>query len=117
MTAYAVEVQADFLEKITRARPVQALAELIWNGLDADASKVQVRLDYNSLGAMSAIIIKDDGLGIPYAEAPELFRRLGGSWKKPGATTKRAGRFLHGQDGRGRFKSFALGLIAEWDVT
>ena len=28
------------------------------------------------------------------------FRRLGGSWKRPGAVTKGEGRFLHGQDGR-----------------
>ena len=114
---YPVEVQSDFLEKITRARPVQALAEMIWNAFDADASRVSVTFEYNDLGAMSAIVISDDGLGIAYDEAPELFRRLGGSWKRPGATTKRERRFLHGQDGRGRFKVFALGRIAEWNVT
>ena len=27
---YPVEVQSDFLEKITRAKPVQALAELVY---------------------------------------------------------------------------------------
>jgi len=27
--SYRIEVQSDFLEKITRAKPVQALAELI----------------------------------------------------------------------------------------
>ena len=31
-------------------------------------------------------------------------------------TTQKKGRFLHGQDGRGRFKAFALGQIAEWGV-
>lgn len=117
MTTYPVEVQSDFLEKITRARPVQALSELIWNGLDADANKVQVRFEHNSLGAMASIVIQDDGLGMSYVDAPELFRRLGGSWKKPGALSKTSARFLHGQDGRGRFKAFALGQIAEWDVT
>ena len=115
--AYTVEVQADFLERITRAKPNQALAELVWNGLDADASTVKVGFEHNDLGAMSSIIITDNGLGIPFSDAPELFRRLGGSWKKPGATTKKEGRFLHGQDGRGRFKAFALGRIAEWNVT
>lgn len=115
--AYPVEVQSDFLEKITRAKPVQALAELVWNGLDADATSVNVSFDYNALGAMSAVIVSDNGLGIPFAEAPEGFRRLGGSWKRPGAVTKGEGRFLHGQDGRGRFKAFSLGRFAEWDVT
>jgi hypothetical protein len=114
---YPVEVQPDFLEKITRAKPVHGLAELIWNSLDADATVVDVRFDYNDLGTMSAIIVTDNGTGIAHKEAPELFRRLGGSWKKSGATTNIEGRFLHGQDGRGRFKAFALGRIAEWDVT
>ena len=31
--SYPVEVQSDFLEKITRAKPVHALAEFIWNSL------------------------------------------------------------------------------------
>ena len=114
---YPVEVQSDFLEKITRAKPVQGLAEFIWNSLDADASSIDVRFDYNALGAMSAIAVTDNGVGMTFTDAPELFRRLGGSWKKPGAITKNHGRFLHGQDGRGRFKAFALGRIAEWDVT
>ena len=114
---YPVEVQPDFLEKITRAKPIHGLAELIWNSLDADATVVDVRFDYNDLGTMSAIIVTDNGTGIAHNEAPELFRRLGGSWKKSGATTNIEGRFLHGQDGRGRFKAFALGRIAEWDVT
>lgn len=112
---YPVEVQPDFLEKITRARPIPALSELLWNAFDADASRVEVSFEYNDLETLDAIVVTDDGLGIPRAEAPNYFRRLGGSWKKPGALTA-AGRFLHGQEGRGRFKAFALGQTAEWAV-
>ena len=108
-------MQSDFLEKITRARPIQALAELIWNSLDADASQIEV-LEDNDLGVMSRIIVRDNGTGIEHRRAPELFGSLGGSWKRSGATTTE-GRFLHGQDGRGRFKVFSLGRFAEWDVT
>jgi hypothetical protein len=115
--SYSVEVQSDFLEKITRAKPIQALAEFIWNSLDADASTVDVNIEQNDLGAMSKIIVRDNGTGMEYEKAPELFKSLGGSWKRSGATTKKEGRYLHGQDGRGRFKAFALGRIAEWDVT
>jgi hypothetical protein len=46
--AYPVEVQPDYLEKITRAKPPQALAELIWNSLDADARTVSVRFGDDS---------------------------------------------------------------------
>lgn len=114
--AYKVQVQSDYLSKITRAYPVQALAELIWNSLDADASKVDVSFDYE-LDTLSTIIVRDDGHGIPYVDAPELFQNLGGSWKRLGGTSKTEGRFLHGQEGRGRFKALALGRAAEWDVT
>lgn len=114
--SYPVEVQSDFLEKITRAKPVQAIAEFIWNSVDADASKVDVFVEQNELGAMSRIIVRDNGIGMEYQKAPELFKSLGGSWKRSTATSKH-GRFLHGQDGRGRFKVFGLGNIAEWDVT
>ena len=115
--SYSVEVQSDFLEKITRAKPIQALAELIWNSLDADATAVHVTRTENLLGGLSAITITDNGTGIDFTQAPELFRKLGGSWKRPGGTTVQERRFLHGQDGRGRFKAFALGTSAQWDVT
>jgi hypothetical protein len=115
--AYQVQVQSDYLNKITRAHPIQAMAELIWNSLDADATSIDVKLEYNKLDTLSAIIISDDGYGIPYTEAPVMFQNLGGSWKLTRNTTKAEGRFLHGQEGRGRFKSLALGLAAEWDVT
>lgn len=49
---YPVEVQSDFLKKITGAKPVQALAELIWNGLDADADQVTVSFEYNKLDTL-----------------------------------------------------------------
>ena len=114
--SYTVEVQPDFLERQSKANPVQAVAELIWNGLDADATRVDIRLQYGEFG-MTKILIRDNGHGIPYQDAPQLFTRLGGSWKRPGGRTKTKGRTLHGYEGRGRFKVFALGSVAHWRVT
>jgi hypothetical protein len=34
-----IQVQGDFIERLTSARPVQALAELVWNALDSDAAR------------------------------------------------------------------------------
>ena len=51
--SYPVEAHSDFLEKITHAKPVHALAELIWNSLDADANRVDVLIEENELGASS----------------------------------------------------------------
>ena len=102
--SYTVEVQPDFLERQSKAKPVQAVAELIWNGLDADATRVDVRLEYGEL-RMTKIVVRDNGHGIPYQDAPELFTRLGGSWKKPGGRTKTKDRMLHGYEGRGALQS------------
>ena len=77
---YPVEVQNDFLERQTKAQPTQALSELIWNSLDADATEVDVEFADSALGGMSSIAV-GDGYGIPCADAPKLFSNLGGSWK------------------------------------
>jgi hypothetical protein len=114
--SYTVEVQEDFLERQATARPVQAVAELIWNGLDADATRVDVRIVYGALG-MTQIMVIDNGQGIPFDDAPKLFTRLGGSWKRPGGHSKSRHRMLHGYEGRGRFKAFALGRVTDWQVT
>jgi hypothetical protein len=113
---YSVEIQQDFLERQAKATPVAAVAELIWNGLDADATRVTVEFEHDALGAIAKVIVSDNGDGIPYEDAPALFRRLGGSWKKQGAVTKHLQRSLHGQEGRGRFKAFSLGAVVDWKV-
>jgi DNA mismatch repair ATPase MutL len=45
-----VHAQEDFVEKLTAAQPAQALAELIWNGLDAEATRVAVEVDRGRFG-------------------------------------------------------------------
>lgn len=116
MQRFTVEVQPDFIERQSKARPIDALAELIWNGLDADANRVDARLTHGEFG-LSGITVGDDGHGIPHSEASRLFTRLGGSWKERGGLTKTKQRMLHGFEGRGRFKVFALGRVADWQVT
>lgn len=113
---FQVEVQSDFIERQAKASPIQAVSEFIWNAVDADATKVDVNVISDDMG-LKAISIRDNGHGMSYENAPKLFSRLGGSWKKAGAITKGKGRVLHGHEGRGRFKAFALGRVADWNVT
>ena len=113
---YSFEVKNDFIERQAKAPPIQALSELIWNALDADATEVTVDLVDDGLGGLSKILVSDNGLGMPHSEAPDLFRNLGGSWKRHSLHTKSLKRMLHGQDGRGRFKAFALGATVNWKV-
>jgi hypothetical protein len=113
---FPVEVQPDFIERQAKASPIDALAEIVWNGLDADATHVDIRLSHGVFG-LSEIAVADNGHGIPFKDAPALFSHLGGSWKKRGGHTKTKNRALHGFEGRGRFRAFALGRVVNWKVT
>src|SRR6202030_78886 len=96
--------------------PVQAIAELIWNAVDADATAVNIEFEPDGIGGISKIVVADNGDGIPREEAPQLFKNLGGSWKAQRLGTRRLNRMLHGREGRGRFKAFALGGVVDWRI-
>lgn len=113
----SVAVQGDFVARQTRAKPIPALAELIWNGLDADASRIRVEFAYEDLAdGLSRIVVYDDGAGFARRDAASLFGNLGGSWKRHTRHTEHARRMIHGQEGRGRYKAFALGQSVTWKV-
>ena len=113
----SIVIQDDFLERQTRAQPIAALAELIWNSLDGEAGRVDVEFERGDLaGGLSKIVVYDDGEGFPRSEAAKLFGNLGGSWKRLTRRTKTKNRMVHGQEGRGRYKAFALGRSVTWKV-
>lgn len=113
----SVQLQSDYLEKMSHVqRPLAAITELIWNGLDADATEIHVNCDYNTLGGLEEIMVSDNGHGITYEEAERAFASLGGSWKTIDARSKKKGRILHGKAGKGRFHAFALGQNVVWDT-
>ena len=80
---FQVSARADHIAKVTAVRkPVLAIAELVWNGFDADASRVDVTLVPSALGGIEAIEVVDDGWGMSRDHAQKSFSGLGGSWKK-----------------------------------
>jgi hypothetical protein len=110
-----VEAQSDHFETLSRIKkPIIAIQELIWNGLDADASDIFVKFKLNGLDAIDEIIIEDNGHGLNIDEARDVFKKLGGSWKKYKAKSKTKKRILHGRLGKGRFRAFALGNEITW---
>jgi len=112
-----VEIQDDFVARQTRAQPVTALSELIWNSLDGEARQVDVEFAHDDLaGGLSKIVVYDDGEGFPRVEASKLFGNLGGSWKRLTRRTRSKNRMVHGQEGRGRYKAFSLGGSVAWKV-
>lgn len=114
---FEIQVQDDHLKSISQVRkPILAIAELIWNAVDADADRVDVTLIDDPLGELSAIEVSDNGHGIPYGDAETLFSRLGGSWKQGTRKSHEKHRILHGKEGRGRFRAFSLGRVVDWKV-
>lgn len=103
-----LKVEKDHLVSLTRVSSLKALKELIWNSLDADSEKIEISLDTDGLGSIKGIRVKDNGHGIQHSEALEAFSKLGGSAKKRKKLSPE-NRILHGEEGKGRFRVFALG--------
>ncbi|GAA0688226.1 ATP-binding protein [Dyella marensis] len=111
-----IEAKQDFLKSLaSNVSPITAVSELIWNGFDAGAQHVKVILEPNDLNGLYAIRVSDDGEGIDRSKVDALFGGLGDSWKAKSHRFK--GRTLHGKNGRGRFRAFALGECVEWRTT
>jgi hypothetical protein len=96
------------------ATPRMAILELIWNALDADATRIDVSLARQELEGIAEIRVSDNGHGMTHDEAREAFELLGGSWKKAGATSKTLSRGLHGKSGQGRFRAAGIGQAITW---
>lgn len=109
-----VLVKSDHLARLAAAKsPIAAIAELIWNSLDADATHVAVSVNRNLMGGVDSVVVTDDGRGMSYPQTLDAFASLGGSSKRERRRTP-GGRFQHGRLGKGRFKAFAIGVNVEW---
>ncbi|WP_433315999.1 ATP-binding protein [Micromonospora chersina] len=93
---------------------MSAIAELVWNALDANATYVKVELDRTLAGAVDRIIVTDNGEGITPSQARESFREYGDTWKARRTHTAGHHRILHGQNGEGRLYALALGDHLTW---
>jgi hypothetical protein len=108
-----IGVEIDHIDSLTRANGNTAISELIWNALDADASEINIDYELTKLGGINQIIIKDNGHGLNYQKAQDVFGKLGGSEKKNNRTSP-SGRLYHGKEGKGRYKSLALGDLVQF---
>ena len=120
MSRHEVKAGKSHLDTYAGRPAVDALAELIWNGLDAEADRVEVRLERGSLGNgspefVTRLWILDNGHGIEPEAAVERFTLLGDSWKlRLSGRTVNGLRVLHGKHGRGRFFAYSLGHRVTW---
>ncbi|MEU7384424.1 ATP-binding protein [Streptomyces sp. NPDC042207] len=115
MVKVRLETSREHVAELARLRdPVGAVEELVWNALDADAGHVVVMLERNDLGGVDRVRVQDDGCGMSADHCEEYFRPIGSSWKKRATGTPARNRALHGKNGRGRVRAFALGTLIRW---
>ncbi len=115
MVVLTLKAKNDHLRKLASTRDfVKALAEFVWNALDADATRVSVEFLRNGLGGLQCVLIRDNGTGISKARAEHDFESLGESWKLKATRTPVHSRAVHGKEGQGRLKFFSLAQQARW---
>jgi hypothetical protein len=102
-------LQRDLLKK--GYKPSSSICEYIWNGFDAQASKIDVEIKKNDLGGISSIIITDNGHGIT---EPSKFFPVFESDKKQGSEEVRIYSLPHGKKGWGRYTFFTFAEEASW---
>jgi signal transduction histidine kinase len=96
---------------------VIAVVELVKNAYDADATRVEVRLDSITDVEKGRIVVEDNGVGMDLATIlnvwlePATGHRT--SRKKRGERTAKFGRPMLGEKGVGRFAAHKLGDVVE----
>ena len=97
--------------------PVAAVAELIANAWDADAKVVKVKLP-TSLSSSPKIIVKDDGVGMTFAQCQASYLEVGRNRRIDEDTYQTLrGRPLLGRKGIGKFAGFGIAGILDVDTT
>lgn len=100
---------------LRRFKPCSAIAEYVWNGFDAGASRIDIRLLPNLLGAIDAVSVRDNGSGIDYYHLEDKFRPFLDTNKDADPTSHRYGlSFTHGKNGYGRLTFFCFADKAIW---
>jgi signal transduction histidine kinase len=90
------------------AKPSIALAELVKNAYDADATQVTVTLE-NVGQPGGTIIIEDDGHGMTFEEMLDSWMRIATTAKRDNPVSRIYGRPVTGAKGVGRFAARRLG--------
>lgn len=96
------------------AGPVPAIAELIANAWDADATSVSVDLPVGKMSSSSTISVKDDGTGMTWEDIDAKYMVVGRNARKTeGSKTGKLGRKRMAHKGLGKLAGFGIADIVE----
>ncbi len=88
-----------------------AVAELIWNGYDAKAKKIDIGFDTNDIDSISSLTITDNGEGINFETLNETFGSFLDSLKR---NSFQRSSYNRGKKGKGRFSFATFSSKATW---
>ncbi|RFA10731.1 hypothetical protein B7R54_17105 [Subtercola boreus] len=109
-----LDVVVEQAHLVTLAKtPRVALAELVWNAIDADATNIALDVEFGALGGPEKITVIDNGTGIAPDDRKQTFGALGHSWKRL-TQQSLGGRALHGKRGEGRWAALGIGDSVRW---
>lgn len=107
-----VVVESAHLDTLAKS-PKVALAELIWNSIDADATKIDIEMHQSALGGLDRVTVADNGTGIAPDDREQTFGALGNAWKRA-VKQSPSGRPFHGERGSGRWAALGIGNSVRW---
>lgn len=93
---------------------MEAVCELVWNGFDANATRVDIAFDANEIGHIDQLHIIDNGTGIYLSNLDKTFGAFLDSIKKK---TFQRSSYTRGKKGKGRFSFIAMAHNATWHTT
>lgn len=93
---------------------MEAISELIWNGFDAGATKIDLVFDTNEIDFIPSIEIIDNGSGINLSNLHQTFGSFLDSLKR-GSDHRSS--YVRGKKGKGRFSFIAFAQKAIWETT
>jgi Histidine kinase-, DNA gyrase B-, and HSP90-like ATPase len=100
MTTVQLEAKSDHILRLAGVRdPFCAIAEMIWNAVDAEATTVDVHIELNAVDGVGEVIVSDNDHGMNHQECLMHFRHLGGSWKLRPSRRGTSSGPLHGKNG------------------
>ena len=117
MQTNTIKLQAQGIKKaLKNYKMYDSLAEYIWNGFDAKATKIEVLFCRNNLGGIEQIVVKDNGHGIEQEQLEVKFLPVFES-EKALTYSKNNISAYHGKNGVGRLTFFTFAQIATWETT
>lgn len=91
-----------------------AVIEYVWNGFDAKATRIDIITEKNELDAITKLIIKDNGIGIEFAELDNKFGPAYESEKKNKTDVEALN--VKGKKGVGRYSFYEVASSASWET-